>query len=193
MAVFELIQAGKGQFMFRLIASNSQIVLTSEIYATKKAAAMGIEAVRQNATRDKNFLRKRSLDNACYFVLVAKNGEIIARSEMYANAATMEHVISTIQNGSLAQSSVRDIGDLKMQTKKLLREVEKEVELEAVATHAAAPPIPKPLVMHLELGTAKAPDLAELFHELSVLYQMAGGSGLVFYHEASKERVGVLA
>lgn len=37
-----------------------------------------------------------------------------------------------------------------------------------------------PLHLSLQVGSASAQDLGELFHELSVLYQMMGGSGLYF-------------
>lgn len=37
-----------------------------------------------------------------------------------------------------------------------------------------------PLVFSVQLGSASDQDIGELFHELSVLYQMVGGSGLYF-------------
>lgn len=51
----------------------------------------------------------------------------------------------------------------------------------------------KPLTVVVSLGSAKASELSELFLELSVLYQMVGGSGINFYYENSSERVEVEA
>jgi DNA-binding XRE family transcriptional regulator len=47
---------------------------------------------------------------------------------------------------------------------------------------------PSPAVMVLKLGTTSSKELGVLFHEISVLYQMVGGSGLQYYFEDSRER-----
>lgn len=39
----------------------------------------------------------------------------------------------------------------------------------------------------IDPGTATAEDIAELFHEMSVLYQMMGGSGIKFTVEEARE------
>lgn len=44
----------------------------------------------------------------------------------------------------------------------------------------------RPLVMDIQCGSASANELADLFHELSVLYQMVGGSGIRFRYNESK-------
>ncbi len=46
---FELYQDKRGEFRFRLKASNGQTIAASEGYATKKAALNGIASVRKNA------------------------------------------------------------------------------------------------------------------------------------------------
>ena len=43
-----------------------------------------------------------------------------------------------------------------------------------------------PLVLDIQCGTASANELADLFHELSILYQMVGGSGIRFRYNESK-------
>jgi hypothetical protein len=50
-----------------------------------------------------------------------------------------------------------------------------------------------PAQLLVTIGRAKVADVAELFHELSVLYQMTGGSGLQYYYEDSREPAKVLA
>lgn len=82
--------------MFNLKASNGQIILTSEMYNTKKAAENGIKSVRKNASTDKRFERKQSRKGEPYFVLKAANGEPVGKSEMYRAKSGMENGIRSV-------------------------------------------------------------------------------------------------
>jgi uncharacterized protein YegP (UPF0339 family) len=46
---FELYQDKKGEYRFRLKASNGQVIAIGEGYSTKKACLNGIESIRKNA------------------------------------------------------------------------------------------------------------------------------------------------
>jgi uncharacterized protein YegP (UPF0339 family) len=46
---FELYKDRKGQFRFRLKASNGQIIASGEAYSTKRAALNGINSIKKNA------------------------------------------------------------------------------------------------------------------------------------------------
>lgn len=81
-AKYEL-KATKTGFNFNLKAPNGKYVLTSETYGDKKAALKGIEAVRRNSKDPKAYEMRRSKKNEPYFVLSAKNKEVIGKSEMY--------------------------------------------------------------------------------------------------------------
>ncbi|MGK5556288.1 YegP family protein [Actinomadura kijaniata] len=48
-AKFVLKKGGTGKFHFNLVASNGQVIASSESYETKAAALNGIESVRKNA------------------------------------------------------------------------------------------------------------------------------------------------
>ena len=48
-AKFVLTKTASGQFHFNLLASNGQVIATSESYKTKAAALNGIESVKKNA------------------------------------------------------------------------------------------------------------------------------------------------
>ena len=48
-AKFELYKDKKGEFRFRLVASNGQTIATSEGYKSKDGALNGIESVKKNA------------------------------------------------------------------------------------------------------------------------------------------------
>jgi uncharacterized protein len=46
---FELFEDSRGQYRFRLKASNGEVIATSEAYNTKASAQNGIDSVRRNA------------------------------------------------------------------------------------------------------------------------------------------------
>ena len=80
-ARYELKAGKSGKVMFNLLSANSQVVLTSETYETKKAAQNGIKSVAKNAANEKRFEVKTAKDGQFYFVLKATNGEVIGKSD----------------------------------------------------------------------------------------------------------------
>ena len=82
--MFKLSQGKSGKFHFTLHAKNQQVVLTSESYASRAAAMGGIKSVKRNAANRASFETRTAKNGKSYFVLVAKNGEIIGQSQMYA-------------------------------------------------------------------------------------------------------------
>jgi len=46
---FELYKDKKGEFRWRLIATNGQLIASGEGYKTKESAKAGIESVKKNA------------------------------------------------------------------------------------------------------------------------------------------------
>lgn len=94
--------------MFNLKAANSEDVLTSETYTSKEAALNGIESLKKNCPDDKPYERKKSVSNQPYFVLKAKNHEVIGKSQMYSSEAAMEKGIGSVKhNGPTA--TLKDI------------------------------------------------------------------------------------
>jgi uncharacterized protein len=63
--------------MFNLKAGNGERILTSERYKTKASAETGIASVKANAPDNARYDRRTSASAQPYFVLKAKNGEII--------------------------------------------------------------------------------------------------------------------
>jgi len=102
-AHYELKPAAHEQFMFNLKAANGEIVLTSEVYKTKESALNGIESVKANSANDALYERKKSTSGNPYFVLKARNHEVIGKSEMYSSDAAMENGIASVKkNGPAA-------------------------------------------------------------------------------------------
>ena len=103
---------------FDLHAANGQSVLTSEVYTTEHACRKGIESVRKNAPiaklEDQTEPGFRQLTNPKFeiyrdksgsyrFRLKARNGEIIAVSEIYsAKAGCLNGIDSVRRNAAEA-------------------------------------------------------------------------------------------
>lgn len=94
---YELKTDKSGQFIFNLKAANGQVILTSESYTQKSSALAGIDSVRANGPDDANYERKTSSASQPYFVLKAKNGGIIGRSEMYSSESARENGIASVK------------------------------------------------------------------------------------------------
>jgi len=101
---------------FDLHAANGQSVLTSEVYTTEHACRKGIESVRKNAPiaklEDQTEPGFRQLTNPKFeiyrdksgsyrFRLKARNGEIIAVSEIYSAKAGCLNGIESIRRNAV--------------------------------------------------------------------------------------------
>jgi hypothetical protein len=97
---FEIKQAKDGQYHFNLKAGNGQIILSSELYATKAACENGIASVQKNAGEAGRYERRENKNGEPYFVLKAGNGQEIGRSEFYSGAAAVENGINSVMNNA---------------------------------------------------------------------------------------------
>jgi uncharacterized protein len=94
--MFKLAQGKSGKFHFTLHAKNQQVVLTSEAYSTRAAAVNGIASVKKNAAMRDNFETRTAKNGKSYFVLLAKNGEVIGQSQMYAHRGSVYTGIKSV-------------------------------------------------------------------------------------------------
>ena len=93
--------------MFNLKAGNEEIILTSERYAAKAGAEIGIASVQRNSPHDARYDRKTSSAGYPYFVPTAANNQVIGRSEVYSSVSARENGIELVKkNGST--TDVRD-------------------------------------------------------------------------------------
>lgn len=99
-AAYMLAKTPKGSFRFNLRAGNNQTILTSQLYAAKKSALNGIESVRVNGVDDERFERKVAKDGSPYFVLKARNGQVVGTSEMYKSVNSMENGIASVKKNA---------------------------------------------------------------------------------------------
>ena len=105
---YELKTAKDGQFMFNLIATNGQVILTSELYKTKASAQNGIASVQKNGVDEKNFEFRTTKSDQPYFVLKATNHQEIGRSQYYSSQAAAQKGVESVMNNASTED-IREI------------------------------------------------------------------------------------
>ena len=97
---FEIKRAKDGQFYFNLLAGNGEVILTSEMYRAKASAKNGIESVKKNASTDERFERRSAKNGKPFFVLKARNHEVIGRSESYESEKSRDNGINSVKTNA---------------------------------------------------------------------------------------------
>ena len=106
---YEIFKDKKGEHRFRLKAGNGQTILASEGYSSRSACENGIASVQKNSVVDAQFERKAAKNGKHYFVLKAKNHQVIGQSEMYDSEAAMENGIKSVMSNGPTKT-VSDAG-----------------------------------------------------------------------------------
>jgi Uncharacterized conserved protein len=75
------------KYRFNLKAENSEIILHSEAYESSQGCDNGISSVRKNSVIDSRYQDRTASNGQFYFVLKARNGEIIGTSELYTSTS----------------------------------------------------------------------------------------------------------
>lgn len=87
-----------GKIYFNLKAPNHKVVLRcSEGYKSKSDAHTGIDSVQNHCSDDNNYVRKTAKNGEPFFVLRAKNNEIIGVSETYSSNQERDKGIERIK------------------------------------------------------------------------------------------------
>ena len=107
-AKFQLKKAKNGKVYFNLLAANGEIVLTSQMYASKTNAKNGIASVQTNAGSLDQFEDRKNKSGKHYFVLKAKNNQVIGTGEAYANTTGMKKGIKSVSTNA-AKAKVEDL------------------------------------------------------------------------------------
>ncbi|MCD0454506.1 YegP family protein [Chryseobacterium sp. LC2016-27] len=100
MGKFTISKRKNDEYQFDLKAGNGEIILTSEGYTTKANCHKGIESVRANSQDDSRYDRRVAVNEKDYFVLKARNGEIIGKSQYYSSRSSMEIGIESVKNNA---------------------------------------------------------------------------------------------
>ncbi|MEC5172957.1 YegP family protein [Chryseobacterium nepalense] len=97
MGKFIISQRTNIEYQFNLKAGNGEIILTSEGYVQKASCQKGIESVKVNSQDDSKYDRRVAVNGKDYFVLKARNGEIIGKSPLYSSKSGMENGIASVK------------------------------------------------------------------------------------------------
>lgn len=97
---FEIYKDKRGEFRFRLKASNGQIILASEGYKAKPSCKNGVESVRKNSQYDSRYEKKETRAGKFRFNLKATNGQVIGTSESYNTAAARGNGIRSVKKNA---------------------------------------------------------------------------------------------
>lgn len=100
MGKFTISKRKNDEYQFNLKAGNGEIILTSEGYTTKTNCQKGIESVRINSQDDTRYDRRVAVNEKEYFVLKARNGEIIGKSQYYSSKSSMEIGIDSVKTNA---------------------------------------------------------------------------------------------
>jgi uncharacterized protein YegP (UPF0339 family) len=101
MAKFEVYQSGKkGEFRFRLKASNGQIILSSEGYTSKASCLNGIESVRKNISDPKRVIKTKTPSNLFRFSVTAANSRTIGVSQNYKSESGCDNGIKSVKTNA---------------------------------------------------------------------------------------------
>jgi uncharacterized protein YegP (UPF0339 family) len=113
---FETFKGKDGKTYFRLRAGNGQIVLQSQGYSSKSKAESGVKAVKANAVDSTNFQVVEGASGQHTFRLVASNGEVIGRGEMYASKSGAFTGASTVHRIVRELTSAGETTDAEIKT-----------------------------------------------------------------------------
>ena len=97
---FEVYKDAKGEFRFRLKASNGQNILASEGYKTRANCMNGVQSVQKNAPADDRFERVETKSGKHMFNLRAANKQIIGTSQSYESAAARDNGIASVKKNA---------------------------------------------------------------------------------------------
>ena len=97
--MFEL-KKSKDNYHFVLQAGNGQVILSSQMYASKSSAMNGIESVKKNCGDDKCYEMKTAKNGKVHFNVKSTNGQIIGSSQMYAAESGAKNGIASVRKNA---------------------------------------------------------------------------------------------
>lgn len=107
-AKFAIKRAKNGKFYFNLLASNGEVVLTSQMYASKATAKKGIASVRTNAPDAGRFEDRKNKSGKHYFVLKASNHLVIGTGEAYSGTTALKKGMRSV-SANAPKATVEDL------------------------------------------------------------------------------------
>ena len=105
---FEIYKDKRGEYRFRLKASNGEIILGSEGYKSKTSCKNGVASVQKNGPIDDRYQGNQAKNGKHHFVLKAANHQIIGTSQLYDSERNMMKGIKSVQKNA-ANAKIEDL------------------------------------------------------------------------------------
>ncbi len=105
---FQIMKAKNAKFYFHLLSSNGEVILSSQMYASKVTARKGIASVQANAADLNQYEVRTNKAGEDYFVLKAKNQQVIGSSQGYSGTTSMKNGIRSVSKNA-SNSVIEDI------------------------------------------------------------------------------------
>ncbi len=100
---FQLYKEDAKSFFVKLLASNGQVLLVSQRYASKQSAMNGVESIKK-AISNQNFTIEKDKQNRYQFNIYTVNKQLLISGESYPQKANcLKSIQSVIRFGSLGQ------------------------------------------------------------------------------------------
>ena len=93
---FEYYKVKAGDFRFRLVTANGDVILCSDQYKSKLGCTKGIESVRVNASNPDNFVMESTQNGSHRFNLLSLNGRVIGVSKNFASTSAYNNGITSV-------------------------------------------------------------------------------------------------
>jgi hypothetical protein len=93
---FEIYKDKKGEYRFRLLASNGENILASEGYKSKSSAMNGAASVQKNCGDGSCFVKNTTPTGKFRFNMKAKNHQVIGTSQNYDSESSRDNGIKAV-------------------------------------------------------------------------------------------------
>ena len=118
MGSYIITKNAKGKYHFNLVASNKEVILSSQMYMARKGAVKGIKSVAKNAPiapvvnltaknvkpeGNPKFEIFQGKDEKYYFRLIAKNAQTIGSSEGYNTLSSCQSGIKSVKKNAASE------------------------------------------------------------------------------------------
>lgn len=97
-AKFELKKAKNDKIYFNLCSGNGEIVLTSQMYASKATAKNGIKSIQTHCGDKERYVLSDAKGGKSRFVLRSANNKVIGSSQSYTSAASAKAGIKSVMS-----------------------------------------------------------------------------------------------
>jgi uncharacterized protein YegP (UPF0339 family) len=105
---FTISKGKNGKFYFNLKGPNGEVILASQGYSSRAGCRKGVNSVRTNGPKADRFEVKKASNGRSYFVLRARNGQVIGQSQMYKTARSCTNGMKSVQKNARSAKLVAE-------------------------------------------------------------------------------------